>query len=182
MINNTENTISNDFISDFTVIDIETTGLSSERHEIIELSAIRVRDCKITDKFSTLVKPNGHINSFIRGLTGISDEMVCNAPEIKTVLPEFIEFLSNDILLGHNINFDLRFIRHNLKKHFDKDLHNEHLDTMRLSRKYMQNLTSHKLQTLAGFFNVSTVGHHRALNDCIMTFEIYQNIKKCAKS
>lgn len=78
-----------DFIEDFTVIDIETTGLSCEKNEIIELSAIRVRNGIITDKFSSLVKPNGHINSFIKNLTGISNEMVENAPDITSVLPDF---------------------------------------------------------------------------------------------
>ena len=87
-----------DFIENFTVIDIETTGLSCEKNEIIELSAIRVRNGIITDKFSSLVKPSGHINSFIKNLTGISNEMVENAPDIKSVLPEFMEFVSQDVL------------------------------------------------------------------------------------
>ena len=171
-----------DFIQDYTVIDIETTGLSCEKNEIIELSAVRVRNGVITDKFSSLVKPNGHINYFITSLTGISDDMVKNSPDIITFLPEFIEFMSKDILLGHNIGFDLRFIRHNLSKHFNQKLFNKELDTMRLSRKYMSHLTSHKLQTIAEHFNISTKGHHRALNDCIMTHEIYKNIKQQACS
>ena len=132
-----------DFIEDFTVIDIETTGLSCEKNEIIELSAIRVRNGIITDKFSSLVKPNGHINSFIKNLTGISNEMVENAPDITSVLPEFMEFISQDVLLGH-----------------------------------MTHLPSHRLKTVAEYFNVSTKGHHRALNDCLITYEIYKNIKQ----
>lgn len=167
-----------DFIEDFTVIDIETTGLSCEKNEIIELSAIRVRNGIITDKFSSLVKPNGHINSFIKNLTAISNEMVENAPDITSVLPEFMEFISQDVLLGHNISFDLRFIRHNLFKHFKKEFFNQKLDTMRLSRKYMTHLPSHRLKTVAEYFNVSTKGHHRALNDCLITYEIYKNIKQ----
>ena len=158
-----------DFIEDFTVIDIETTGLSCEKNEIIELSAIRVRNGIITDKFSSLVKPNGHINSFIKNLTGISNEMVENAPDITSVLPEFMEFISQDVLLGHNISFDLRF---------KKEFFNQKLDTMRLSRKYMTHLPSHRLKTVAEYFNVSTKGHHRALNDCLITYEIYKNIKQ----
>lgn len=178
MDNNLMSVEINDFIQDYTVIDIETTGLSCEKNEIIELSAIRVRNGIITDKFSSLVKPSGHINSFIKNLTGISNEMVENAPDIKSVLPEFMEFVSQDVLLGHNISFDLRFIRHNLFKHFKKEFFNQKLDTMRLSRKYMTYLPSHRLKTVAEHFNISTKGHHRALNDCIMTYEIYKNIKQ----
>ena len=104
--------------------------------------------------------------------------MVENAPDITSVLPEFMEFISQDVLLGHNISFDLRFIRHNLFKHFKKEFFNQKLDTMRLSRKYMTHLPSHRLKTVAEYFNVSTKGHHRALNDCLITYEIYKNIKQ----
>ena len=166
------------FPADYTVIDIETTGLACDRCEIIELSAVKVRDYKVVEKFSTLVKPTKRINSFITSLTGISNEMVDNAASIHSVLPDFIKFLSNDILLGHNVSFDLRFIKHNLKKYFNSDIDNKSLDTMRISRKFNKVLKSHKLETLANHYNVSTEGHHRALNDCIMTHEIYLNLKQ----
>lgn len=167
-----------EFPPNYTVIDIETTGLSCENCEIIELSALKIRDYSIVDKFSSLVKPKGRINSFITSLTGISNDMVKEASSITSVLPEFVEFVASDILLGHNVNFDLRFIKHNLKKYFDKDFENKSIDTMRISRKYCRNLRSHKLETLANFYNVSTKGHHRALNDCVMTHEIYLNLKQ----
>lgn len=166
-----------EFIDNYTVIDIETTGLSCEKNEIIELSALKIRDNKIVDEFSSLVKPAGHINSFIRGLTGISDELVKDASDITKVLPNFISFIDNDTVLGHNVKFDLRFIKYNLKKHFQKDFNNAAVDTMRVSRKYCTELTSHRLQVLAEHFNISTKGHHRALKDCEITNDVYQNIK-----
>lgn len=166
------------FPSDYTVIDIETTGLSCDSCEIIELSALKVRDNKVVEKFSTLVKPNGRINQFITSLTGISNEMVKTALPITSVLPEFVEFISADVLMGHNISFDLRFIKHNLNKYFNLDLQNDSVDTMKISRKYNKMLKSHKLELLANHYNVSTKGHHRALNDCMMTHEIYLNMKK----
>lgn len=167
-----------EFPSDYTVIDIETTGLSCDKCEIIELSALKIRNFRVVDKFSSLVKPKGQINSFITSLTGISNEMVKEASSITSVLPKFIEFVSSDILLGHNVSFDLRFIKYNVKKYFNLDFENKSLDTMRISRKYCKNLKSHKLETLANFYNISTKGHHRALNDCVMTNEIYLNLKQ----
>ncbi len=165
-----------EFPSDYTVIDIETTGLSCDKCEIIELSALKVRDCEVVGKFSSLVKPEGRINPFITSLTGISNDMVKDALSVRYVLPKFVEFVSGDILLGHNVSFDLRFIRYNLKKYFNTVFENKSVDTMKISRKYCKNLKSHKLEALAHFYNVNTEGHHRALNDCLMTHEIYINL------
>jgi len=170
-----------DFPADYTVIDIETTGLSARNNEIIELSALKVRDDKIVEKFSSLVKPQGSISSFISKLTGITNEMVQNAPIITEVLPKFTAFLADDCILGHNVNFDINFIYNNLQKHFNKELVNNYTDTMRLSKKYCK-LPSHKLSYLAEKFGISTEGHHRALNDCVMTFEIYKKIKQTANA
>lgn len=165
------------FPANYTVIDIETTGLSCDTCEIIELSAIKVRDYQVVDNFSSLVKPNSRINSFITSLTGISNEMVKNAQPITSVLPSFVKFISEDILLGHNVSFDMRFIQYNLERYFKQSLANKSIDTMRISRKYNKMLKSHKLELLANHYNVSTKGHHRALNDCMMTNEIYLNMK-----
>lgn len=169
--------ISLEFPVDYTIVDIETTGLSPMKSEIIELSAVKVRNDVIVDKFSTLVKPKGCISSFITGLTGISDEMVADAPDIKSVLPKFMEFLKDDCVLGHNVSFDIRFISLNLKKYFSCEFKNSRLDTMVLSRRHCS-LQSHKLENIASHYNICTDGHHRAMNDCIMTFEVYKNIKK----
>ena len=107
--------------------------------------------------------------------------MVEKAPKITEVLPEFTNFLKDDCILGHNVNFDIKFICANLKKHFNQDLPNDYTDTMKLSRKYCK-FPSHKLSFLAEKFGISTQGHHRALNDCIMTYEIYKKIKQTASS
>ena len=82
-----------EFPADYTILDIETTGLSPYKCEIIELSAIKVRNDCIVDKFSSLVKPDRSINSFITGLTGITNDMVESAPDITAVLPEFMKFI-----------------------------------------------------------------------------------------
>ena len=169
------------FPSDYTVIDIETTGLSAVNNEIIELSALKVRDDEIVQKFTTLIKPENSINPFISRLTGITNEMVNNAPKITEALPDFMDFLADDCILGHNVIFDIKFICSKLKEHFNKEFPNNYTDTMKLSRKYCK-FPSHKLSYLAEKFGISTQGHHRALNDCIMTYEIYQKIKQTANT
>ena len=166
----------NNFISDYTIVDIETTGLSTIRDEIIEISAIRVRNNSIVDTFSSLTKPEGIISTFITSLTGITNEMVKNAPDIKSTLSDFYNFLSKDCIVGHNINFDYRFLQYNINKYLGKELYNKKLDTVKLARKFCPNLESYKLANLAKYFNISTAGHHRALKDCEITYNVYYKI------
>ena len=170
-----------EFPQDYTVVDIETTGLSPSRDEIIEISALKIRSGKIYNEFSQLIKPKAKIGPFITHLTGITNEMVISAPKIEEVLPDFINFVSNDIILGHNVKFDLNFIRTNLENYCFNPLLNQSIDTMILGRKYCK-LKSHSLKNLAIHYNVSIEGHHRALNDCLITHNIYQNIKKQSSS
>ena len=167
----------NDFPCNYTVIDIETTGFSNTKNEIIEISALKVRNDEIILKFSSLIKPENPIGTFITKLTGITNAMMENAPNITEVLPEFLEFISDDCILGHNVHFDINFIYANLMRHFNTGLPNNYIDTMRLARKYCE-FKSNNLENLTRQFNISSEGHHRAMNDCIMTFEIYKKIKK----
>lgn len=170
----------NDFPCNYTVIDIETTGLSSYKNEIIEISALKVRNDEIISKFSSLIKPEKPIGDFITKLTGITNEMTAEAPKIVDVLPEFMEFVAEDCIMGHNVNFDINFIYDNLIRHLNRSITNDYVDTMQLARKHCK-FKSNSLSNLAKQFNISAEGHHRALNDCIMTFEIYKKIKEVAK-
>ena len=105
--------------------------------------------------------------------------MVAYSPKITEVLPDFTEFVASDCIIGHNVNFDINFIYDNIKRHFNKEFSNDYVDTMRLARKFCK-FSSHRLSYLAEQFEISTEGHHRALNDCIMTYEIYKKIKTMA--
>lgn len=166
-----------EFPSNYTVIDIETTGLSYNKNEIIEISALKIRKDRIIDSFSHLIKPNRKIGSFITHLTGITNEMVANAEKIDKILPEFVKFLSDDTILGHNVKFDINFLQKNLENNKLERLKNKKIDTMLLARKYCK-LGSHSLKNLAKHYNINISGHHRALNDCKITHNIYINIKK----
>jgi len=164
------------FPDDYTVIDIETTGLSCIKNEIIELSAIKVENNKATQTFSTLVKPQIPIGRFISSLTGITNEALSSAPKISDVIRDFLDFTQNSIIVGHNVNFDLNFIHANSIKILDVEFNNNFIDTLRLSRKYCKT-ENHKLLTIAKHFEIDTSGHHRALNDCKITYEIFNAIK-----
>lgn len=159
-------------ISDYCVIDTETTGLSSYYDEIIEVGILKIRDGKVVDQYSQLIKPNNAIDDFITYLTGITNKMLVNQPSIKEVEGEILDFLGDDIIVGHNTSFDIRF----LNASFRETLKNEYMDTMIFSRKIYPQLPHHRLSDLAKFLNLAN-NQHRALADCITTYQLYETIK-----
>lgn len=164
--------------SRFVVFDIETTGLNPATDEIIEISAIKVIDNVIEDTFSCLIKPNNEIPYFITELTKITNEMVENALSIEEVLPRFIDFIEDEILVGHNVNFDINFIYDNLIKFGKEPLKNDFVDTLRLSRKLLPNLNHHRLSDLTNYYKINNKGSHRAMRDTEMTLEVLQMLVK----
>lgn len=118
---------------DYTVLDIETTGLSPQNDYITEISAIKYRNNRRVDEFSSLVKPELSIPYYITRLTGIDDTMVADAPAIDEVILSFMEFLADDIIAGYNVGFDLSFIAENLAGYYAKRLANDYVDVMKLA-------------------------------------------------
>ena len=168
-------------LCNYVVFDIETTGLSHEYDEIIELAALRVRGGKIIDKFITLVKPKNPVDEFIVELTGITNEMLNNAPDIKDVFPDFIDFVGNDIMIAHNANFDINFV-YDFASLFEIPFSNDFVDTYRFSRKINTNIKNHKLKTLVREFSIQTKGLHRAESDAMVTHSLYNSfLEKCTK-
>lgn len=166
------------FPSDYTVVDIETNGLISGTCEIIEVSALKVRNEIIQSSFSSLIKPTEPINWFITRLTGITDEMVEDAPDVNEVLQDFYAFIEKDTLIGHNVNFDVNFLYDNLWVHNGLILDNSYVDTLRLARKALPYLPDHKQTTIAEYYGIETVGAHRALRDCEICNSCYLNLKR----
>lgn len=162
-----------DVTDDYTVIDFETTGLDPKIDEIIEIGAIRVRNGEIEEKFTSLVKPKKKLTPQITALTGITNDMLKNAPKIKQIFPEFIKFIGNDVLVAHNAPFDISF----LEKYIFGKLQNNYIDTLELSRLKNSDIYSHKLSHLAKYYNISKSQDHRALSDCHITYKLYERIK-----
>ena len=171
-----------EFPNKYIAFDIETTGLDPMYDEIIEIGAIKIENGKEIETFSTLIKPEYEINDFITELTGITNEMVQNAPKINEVLTRFMDFIKDSIILGHNINFDINFIYDNL---INEDMHpitNDFIDTLRLSRRLLPELKHHRLSDLANYYNIDTTGSHRSLTDVRITIDIFKNLEKLVES
>ena len=162
---------------DFVVLDLETTGLDPKVDEIIEIGAVKVRGDRITEKFQTLVKPEGTISDFITELTGISNSMVEDAPPLKDVLGKLIVFAGEDYIMGHNVNFDVNFIIAGCQKCYHMGFTNDFVDTMRLSRKLYPIEKHHRLCDLEERFHLHNENAHRALSDVMLTFKAYEHMK-----
>lgn len=156
--------------NNFVAIDVETTGLSPVYNELIEISAIKYNKAKKQDVFSTLIKPKKEIPYNITKITGISNEMVKNAPPIEDIMPKLIEFIGDCSIVAHNANFDYSFLQNNSNKSFSK---NTVIDTVAISRKMLPNLPNHKLNTVARCIGIQEDGFHRAEFDCECCAQIY---------
>ena len=167
-----------DIPNNYVVFDIETTGLDPEFDEIIEIGAVKIKDGIKIDTFNSLRKPEYEIAEFITELTGITNEMVENAPSIDEVLPKFMDFINDYIIIGHNVNFDINFIYDNLEELNIPPITNDFVDTLRISRRLIPELKHHKLSDLANYFNIDTNGSHRALKDVEITSEVLNNLNK----
>jgi DNA polymerase-3 subunit epsilon len=167
--------------SDYVIIDIETTGLYPKKNKIIELSALKVRNDSIIDQFTTLCHPGTKISPTVTELTGITNDMVKDAPKINEVLQPYLSFIGTDIVIGHNANFDINFIYVNCIKLLEKPFSNNFVDTLRLSREVCTNLRHHRLSDMVKHYNITTERLHRSLNDCHATHQVYLKLKEARR-
>jgi DNA polymerase-3 subunit alpha (Gram-positive type) len=156
----------------YVVFDIETTGFSPKVNKIIEIGAVKVENGKITDKFSTFVNPKVPIPFRIEELTSIRDDMVVDAPTIDVILPQFVEFCKDCIMVAHNADFDMSFILKNCED-LNIPFRPTYVDTVALARILLPNLNRFKLDTVAKALGVSLENHHRAVDDAGCTAEIF---------
>ncbi len=156
----------------YVVFDLETTGFSPVKDKIIEIGAVKVEQGKITDKFSTFVNPKVPIPFQITQLTGITDEMVLEAPDIGAVLPEFLAFVGDAALVAHNASFDVGFIEQNCRY---QDIMPDftYVDTVAMARILLPTLSKYKLNVVANALHISLENHHRAVDDAGATAEIF---------
>lgn len=168
-----------DFPDDFTVIDIETTGLDCSYDHIIEVAGLKVRSGKVVDTFNSLLRPADfdELDPFISDLTGITEDMISSAPDTSNVIKNYYSFIGDDILIGHNISgFDVNFIYDalaNINIVFD----NDYVDTLRVSRHALPELEHHRLCDLTDYYSVDSSVSHRALSDCNSTLLIYDYLR-----
>lgn len=157
---------------EFVVFDLETTGLNPQKDKITEIGAVKIKEGKVISRFSAFVNPGITIPSFIVKLTGITDEMVMEAPPIEQALNEFMEFIEGTVLVAHNANFDVSFIKHNAKLMGEK-IRNPYIDTLELCRKMFPELGKYKLNIVAKHLGIELENHHRAVDDSMATAKIF---------
>ena len=158
--------------AEFCIVDIETNGSKIDKHQIIEIAAVKVKGGVITDKFESLVQCD-KINKHITVITGITEDMTKKAPQLKSVLYEFKQFLGDAIFIAHDVKFDYKFISQSLQKIGLPPLLNRSLCSLGLAER---TLTSYRyaLSYLSEFFNLNpNATHHRAMSDVITTYELF---------
>ena len=173
----------NQYIENYVVFDLETTGVDTQEDSIIEISAVKVKNHVITDQFSRLINPGTHIPAGATKINGITDEMVKEAPGLTEVLPEFLSFIEGEVLIGHNIqSFDLIFLYRVSEELLGISLPNDYIDTLYMAKERLPQLYRHRLTDISEHFNIPTEGAHRALSDCMMNQQCYEQMGKLSRT
>ena len=160
------------FEGTYVVFDLETTGLEASKDEIIEIGACKIVNGRIDETFSTFVKPNRRIPKEITQLTGITDEMVKDAPTINYVMPDFYKFCDGAIMVAHNVQFDIGFI-YNMGKKLSYNFTNQLMDTIEMAKAKLPGLKNYKLGTVVERLNIVLDNAHRAINDATATAKVF---------
>lgn len=179
MLGNTQGKLLNEYIEDYVVFDLETTGVSPYNDEVIEISAVKARKGKVVEEFSELVNPKRTIPFAASRVNNITDDMVSNAPFFDEVLRHFLEFVGEDVLVGHNIHsFDMKFIYRDCERYFHQLITNDYVDTLILAKRCFPEWRHRRLGDLADYYGISTQGAHRALADCRMNQRVFELLGK----
>ena len=169
----------NNYVSDYIVFDLETTGINTGIDEVIEISALKVYHGKIVEEFTSLVNPGRSIPYSATKVNNISDSMVQDSPPFSVVLHDFLDFADNIVLVGHNIHtFDMKFLYRDADRFYGRLVPNDYVDTLSLARTYLGHLSHYKLTDLADYYGIATKGAHRALNDCYINYQIFELLSK----
>lgn len=167
-----------DFPEEYVVVDLETTGLSTQWDSIIEISAILCSDDNPVRSFSELVYCD-YIDEYITSLTGITNEMAQAARKLQDVVKDFSAFIGDKILVGHNVNFDINFL-YDAFKGSGEILSNNFIDTMRISRKLFPDKRHHRLVDMAELYGFTRPALHRGLDDCVTAHALFLALKRDA--
>lgn len=163
----------------YIILDLETTGLNPKTDEIIEVGALKVKNQEIVDSYTALTMPSAPVPKFIEELTGITSETLeKNGVTLSLVLSDLKSFIHHAPIIGHNINFDIRFLNQ-----YGLNLENNIcIDTCQLAKKELPNLKNYKLHHLADYFHIPYTKKHRALSDCLLTYKILEKLHKISEN
>ncbi|CEO32310.1 PolC-type DNA polymerase III [Paraclostridium sordellii] len=156
----------------FVVFDIETTGFSNTNDKITEIGAVKIENFKVVDRFSELVNPEVDISYKIQELTGITNDLVSDKPTIEEILPKFLEFVRDSVLVAHNAEFDMGFISQKSREQ-GLEFKNKSVDTLTLARVLLPHLKRHRLNVIAKDLGIPLLNHHRAVDDAEATAHIF---------
>ncbi len=166
-----------DFDNHYVVFDIETTGFSPVSDKIIEIGAVKIQNGKVTDSFSEFINPEIPIPRKIVKLTDINDSMVMDAPTVDVILPRFVQFCEDCIMVAHNADFDMSFINAKCKEQ-GIDVDYTYIDTMRISQALFPTQARHNLDALCKTLNLVNEKHHRAVADAEVTGKIFMRFQE----
>ena len=161
---------------EYVSLDLETTGLEPKKDRIIEIGAAKIRDGEVQETYSLLVDPRIKIPERITDLTGINDQMVEGQPFVEEAVKGLLEFCEERPLLGHNLMFDYSFVKHsavNMGMPFEK----QGMDTLKIARVLLPDLESRSLQRLRQYYQIPQQEAHRALEDALTTFRLYERLR-----
>ena len=168
--------------TDFVVFDVETTGLSPQFGDrIIEMAAVKIRNQKIIDRFDSLVNPQREVSFAAFSVNGISDEMLVGAPLASTILPKFLKFIEDSVIVGHNIKFDMKFLNNELMLAGLPQRDGQRtIDTVRMSRGIIPELGKYSLAIVSHFMEIKNMQQHRAMADVETTLKVFLNLLQLA--
>ncbi len=156
----------------YVAFDLETTGLNAENDNIIEIGALKVREGKVVERFMEFLKPDEPISPMITNITGITNEMVKDAKDTKTVIHDFVNFCEDRVLVGHNIMFDYKFTK-KYALQYGETFEKKGIDTLKIARKVHKDLESKSLGALCEHYQIVNNAAHRAYHDALATAKIY---------
>ena len=162
-------------LKSYIAFDLETTGLSPQEHEIIEIGALKVREGKVVDRFMEFVHPDKPITPMITNITHITNDMVAGAKSCPEVIHDFLSFCEDDVLIGHNVMFDYSFVKCSAVREgltFEK----MGIDTLKIARKVHKDFESKSLGALCDYYHIENPAAHRAYYDALATAKLYQTL------
>ena len=168
-------------INEYVVLDLEMTGLSAKTDQIIEIGAAKIKDNQIVETMECLVNPKCKIPTRVVELTGITDEMVQAGCDKDTAVENLLDFIAGYVLVGQNINFDYSFLKQWAINH-KHPLEAKACDTLKLARVLLPAEQPKRLENLCEYFGIERARNHRALDDAIETWQVFEKLKEIGKS